>query len=200
MSLLLSTGAFASSLSGAGGPGMVLLTPTSISHTGTSATVGANGQITFSAVSVLSINGVFTADFDNYVFVCQANANTSTNFDIRFRASGSDNSTANSYVAQRIDITSATLDGNRTTSNVANLTGIGSTGRSGLVTTVYGPFLAQPTVFRCVAACNEGGNAYMIHTAGTHNQSTSYDGFTISNPSSPARLITGTMTIYGVRS
>lgn len=181
-------------------PGMVLIKPTSIAHSGTSASIGENGQVAFTAVSSLSLNGVFSADFDNYVLVCQAVANTSSNFDIRFRASGSDNSTANSYVAARTDITNTTVEAIRTTSNLANITGIGSFGRSGHVTTFYAPFLAQPTVFRTVAVYNEGGNAYMIETGGTHNQSVSYDGFTVSNPHSPARLFTGTMTIYGLRS
>ena len=50
-----------------GAPGMVLLKPTSIAHSGTSASIGANGQVTFTAVTSLSLNGVFSADFDNFL-------------------------------------------------------------------------------------------------------------------------------------
>ena len=179
-------------------PGMVLLTPTSIAHSGTSASIGANGQVTFTAVTSLSLNGVFSATYDNYVIAYQAVSSTNTNFDIRFRVSGSDNSTANSYVVERLDATSTTVEAARTTSNIANLSSIGSSGRSGGTVALYGPFLTQPTAFRTVTPYNENGNAYLIDAAGTHNQSTSYDGFTLTTTS--PRTITGTLTVYGIRS
>lgn len=111
MSLLLSTGAFASSLSGAA-PGMVLMKPTSIAHSGTSATLGANGQVTFSGVSTLNVNGVFTADFDNYIIslrgIWDGSGGISAN--LTLRASGTDESGSN-YARQRLLASNTSVTG-----------------------------------------------------------------------------------------
>ena len=65
--------------------GMVLMKPTSIAHSGTSATLGANGQVTFTAVTSLSLNGCFTAGFDNYVVSVRGTSSTNTNLYYRLR-------------------------------------------------------------------------------------------------------------------
>ena len=196
MTLFRGYGFFASSLSGAA-PGMVLIKPTSIAHSGTSATLGANGQVTFSAVTSLSLNGCFTADFDNYVISVRGVCNTS-NVDVRvrMRASGTDNTTANSYTHQRIQASSTTVNAQRVTEDSAIVSGIGSEQRSGFWLNLYGPFLAQPTAGRGVMVDGTSG-ARILEYAFTHNQSTSYDGFTM-YPG--ANNISGALQVYGVRS
>jgi hypothetical protein len=178
-------------------PGMVLLTPTSIAHSGTSASIGTNGQVTFTAVTSLSLNGVFSATYDNYVIVTRFTNTAAANHNqFRLRASGSDNSTANSYVHQRLESSSTTVAGSRTTSNLTFLSRESATDPSGIYTHVYGPFLAQPTALRTVDASARLG-AYITEIASTHNQSTSYDGFTVFPD---AGSITGAVQVYGVRS
>jgi hypothetical protein len=174
---------------------MVLMNPTSIAYSGTSATLGANGQVTFSAVTSLSLNGCFTADFDNYVVSLRWQPSTAEGFNVRLRAAGTDNTTASSYVSQRLDASSTTVGANRLTNNYWFNTYSGSTNPAGNVLNLYGPFLAQPTAIRGVSVATVS-SASIEDYAGTHNQSTSYDGMTIYSSAS----LTGAVQVYGVRS
>lgn len=196
MTLYHSTGIIAASGGAAAKPGMVLLTPTSIAHSGTSASIGANGQVTFTAVTSLSLNGVFSAAYDNYVIAMQMSCSGNDNYYYRMRASGTDNTTASSYVSQYIYAGSTTVGAGRDTQNYASISYMSSTARNGTQLLVYGPFLTQPTAARSIAVSGFS-SAYMDERASTHNQSTSYDGITIFLGSTN---MTGTLTVYGVRS
>lgn len=177
--------------------GMVLLTPTSIAHSGTSASIGANGQVTFTAVTSLSLNGVFTGTYDNYVLVLECVIATSgQNLSYRLRSSGTDATTSN-YVRQYLQANGVSVDAGRDTAqNVAKLGFLNTTLKNGIYATIYGPFLTQPTASRSngVSSLN---SALLREEASTHSLSASYDGITIIPD---ANNITGTVSIYGVRS
>ena len=198
MSLLFSTGVIAASGLGGAAPGMVLLTPTSITHAGTSASVGANGQVTFTAVTSLSLNGVFDSTYDNYLVVIQHNASGTDFQSVRMRVSGTDNTTASSYVSQRLDASGTTVAAARETQSYARGPGLSSAERSGYQLYFYGPNLTQPTAARLVSVwgLNSG---YIRDVAFTHNQSTAYDGFTLYTNSGSVTA-TGALQVYGVRS
>lgn len=178
-------------------PGMVLIKPTSISHSGTSATLGENGQVTFNAVTSLSLNGVFTADFDNYTIVVRdvmASGDNWTN--LRLRLSGTD-ATASNYSWQEVSANNTAVTAQRFTSAGQIVTGFTSaTQRSGHFVNVFGPFLSQPTAARSVVV-NGRSSAEINDRAGTHSLSTSYDGFTFFPSSSN---ISGALAVYGIRS
>jgi hypothetical protein len=200
VTLFHALGPFASSGGVTAAPGMVLVSPTSITHSGTSATLGANGQVTFTAVTSLSLNGVFTADFDNYVvsvrYVAANGSGGGDGTNLRWRAAGSDDSTASSYVRQALVARSTSVVGVRATDNKMQIGFVSDQQRSGEVFFFYGPYLAQPTAARSNGAQGrDGGSIYEL--AGTHNQSTSYDGFTFF-PN--AGDMTGALQVYGVRS
>ena len=196
MSLLFSTGVIAASGLGGAAPGMVLLTPTSITHSGTSASIGANGQVTFTAVTSLSLNGVFSADFDNYVVSYRGTSSTAPSLDSRLRASGTDASGSN-YTYQRLLASSTTVAAARTSSTSVLRLGESENGNeNGHTVFIYGPFLAQPTAARSVTMHAESG-ARISDYAGTHSLSTSYDGITIFPTGGN---LTGKLQVYGVRS
>ena len=197
MTLYHLTGIIAASGGAAAKPGMVLLAPTSIAHSGTSASIGANGQVTFTAVTSLSLNGVFSAAYDNYVISARTHTSDGTDIRIRFRVAGTDNSTASSYVRQRIQANSTTVDAVRVTSDLASISNSQNTQRSGFTAALYGPFLAQPTALRSVTV-QDTSSAFLADYAVTHNQSTSYDGFTLLTTS--PETMTGALQVYGVRS
>jgi hypothetical protein len=175
--------------------GMVLLSPTSIAFSGTSASIGANGQVTFTAVTSLSLNGVFTSAYDNYLMAIAAQTVSGDTFaNFRLRVSGSDASGSN-YTRQRIYATSTTVAASRESSQ--DLTYIGyfnSTSMNGTTVHVYGPALAQPTAIRNTSISSTS-SAYLIDIASTHSLSTAYDGFTITSGS-----MTGKLAVYGIRS
>jgi len=196
MSLLLSTGAFASSLSAAAAPGMVLVSPTSITHSGTSASLGANGQVTFSAVTSLSLNGCFTADFDNYVVSVRDVGSNNLVIRSRLRTGGSDAS-GSDYTVQLLEVYSTTVSPARLTSQTSAVVGATDPdARSGDWLMIYGPFLAQPTAMRNNNVYGDS-NARLTDAASTHSLSTSYDGITLFLVSGD---MTGALQVYGVRS
>lgn len=176
--------------------GMVLLTPTSIAHSGTSASIGANGQVTFTTVTALSLNGVFTADFDNYMVSLRCSVASNTNDVIRLRASGT-NATGSNYTFQYLYADSTSVVGGRSSSTSYWYGGnpASAIAQNGRMINFYGPYLAQPTAMRTVEV-NAFGSAMLYDVAGTHSLSSSYDGFTLDWGVNT----TGTLQVYGIRS
>lgn len=191
MKLLSGFGIISSSLPK---PGMVLLKPTSIANSGGSASVGTNGQVTFSAVTSISLNGVFSATYDNYVIAISWKPSINEGFLLRLRASGTDNTTASSYVSQGLYASSTSISASRMTNTYWFSTYSQTSLPAANILNIYGPFLAQPTAIRGVSAATVS-SASMEDYAGTHNQSTSYDGITIYSPAA----LTGKLTVYGIR-
>lgn len=174
-----------------------LITPTSVAKTGTgsTATINTNGSVTFSSCETLSLNGVFTADYDNYIIIMRHRHDSATNGPAvyaRLRSSGTDSTTGYTWQFVFADSTAAT--GLRsTTEGYARIGMTDNTLRSGLVAWIYGPFLAQPTAFRNVSVTGYA-NAALIDYATTHSASTSYDGITFSTGLGP---FGGLVCVYG---
>lgn len=188
------TGAAAAEVLG----GMVLMTPTSIASTGTgnSSSIGVNGSVTFSSCETLSLNGVFTSQYDNYMIQMRYVSDTiGKDLRARLRASGTDDSTTSSYIHQRLTASSTTVSAARTTTNTFQIGNSDSTLRSGVALYLYGPFLVQPTAVRSVTVGGEG-NAIITDYAATHNQSVSYDGLTLF---ASTGLLTGLVSVYGLK-
>lgn len=171
--------------------GLKLIVPSSVAGSGVS--VSASGKITFTAATSISINGCFSSAYDNYLAVFSFTGNGSGNVGMRMRLSGTDATGASDYTMQYIYVDNTTILAARQTADVASCATRATT-KSGTHMYFYGPYLAQPTAFRTVqvAPFNTVG---IEDRAATHNQSTSYDGWTMYPY---AGNITGTMTIYGL--
>jgi len=180
----------------------ILIEPTSIAYTGTSATIGANGSVTFTACSSLSLNGVFTADYDNYLMVARwvgVNAPSAV-MKYRLRASGTDASAAN-YTEQYIIASSTSVSAARGTSQTAIRVANISPGQDqGEIMYLYGPFLSQPTAARNVSVWpyDTTNDPTMMDVANTHSLSTSYDGVTFLCEGA-GNNFSGRVTVYGMR-
>lgn len=176
--------------------GLYLIKPTSIVSTGTgnSSSINTNGSVTFSTCQTLSLNGVFSADYDNYMIVMRHTSSGSTEITFKLRSAGTDNSTANSYVFELLSASGTTIFANRYT-QTPSLNQSRNVQRAGFVANFYGPFLSQPTAYRTVTI-NDDASARIYDGAGTHNQSTSYDGLTIFADSGLS--ITGLVGVYGM--
>lgn len=173
--------------------GLKLITPSSVTSTGSgnSASASPTGKIIFSSCDTISVNDVFSASYDNYLIVCRVSLTSGATVSLRMRSSGSDDSGSN-YSWQRLLATSTTVSGLRSSSDNRGPVGSGQT-ESGFHGYIYGPYLAQPTVWRGVTAV--GRDTIRIDDfATTHSLSTSYTGFTVLQ-NEPA---TGSMTIYGL--
>ena len=177
--------------------GLKLIVPSSVAGSGVS--VSASGKVTFTAATSVSVNGVFDSTYDNYLIVISNKYNTDQQlFSMRLRASGTDNTTANSYVDQRLQANGATVDaaGGRYTGDQTFINSMGSN-QSGCHVYVYGPYLTQPTAGRSVGVSGLSG-ALIHENAWTHNQSTAYDGFTVFPLAGFGLTTTGSLTIYGL--
>jgi hypothetical protein len=173
--------------------GLVVMTPSSIAYSGTSASINADGSVVFSACTSLSLNGVFTGDYDNYMVTMRAVGNTPSDARLRMRVSGTDNSTASSYVMQYLEGSGTSVAGARSTTDSAAVFTTSNTQRDGMLLYIFGPYLSQPTAMRTAGVMGYQ-NAYIQDKAATHNQSTSYDGFTLFHNSNN---MTGLLTVFG---
>jgi len=177
----------------AAGDGLVSMTPTSIAAGVGTASINADGGVDFTAVTELSLNGVFTSDHDNYF--CQVFYTVTINdvsFTFRLRVGGSDNSTASSYTSQSLNAFSTTRSGGRSSGTSGQIGVSGTSQGNARAMHFYGPALAQPTAVRFVSVSGE--SVGIGENAVTHNQSTAYDGFTLFLGSG---TMTGNIHVFG---
>ena len=173
--------------------GLKLIVPTSVAGSGVS--VSASGKVTFTAATSVSVNGCFTATYDNYLIVCRLIGVTGGHdLRMRVRLSGTD-ATGSNYTWQQLLASDTSVTGVRNTNlDYARINSGGTGGYSGTHVYVYGPNLAQPTAWRSVTF--DATSTARIHDhAVTHSLSTAYDGFTFLLS---ANSITGALTVYGL--
>jgi hypothetical protein len=167
--------------------------------TGVTGPTGPNPGLTlinttsFTGVSSQSINDVFSATYQNYKVLFTGTASTNINIDLRLRVGGADNSTASSYVGQYLQANSTTVTAVRATSTSILLGVYSDSQRSSLDINLFYPFTATPTNLSALSSSGESG-ALLRQTVGTHNQSTSYTGFTLLASSG---TITGEISVFG---
>lgn len=172
------------------GSGLNLISATSIANSGGTAT-RTGGQVTFSGVTSVSLNGVFSATYDAYRVVLNVSASAGTAASIRLRAAGTDASGSNygrfGYVG---GATNANVNGTGESSWVtySDLPGF-------LTIDLYGPFLS--TVTRGFMNALESNDTRGLMQGLTHSLTTSYDGLTITRTGGTAT--TGTIRVYGYK-
>lgn len=148
----------------------------------------------FSAVSSVSLNGCFSATYQNYRVMLYTVASGSLNLRWRFRVSGADNSNS-SYERQ-------SLEGNSTTAGASRATGQDHHNLGDPSTTDYGahvfdiwrPFDASATAMTNVELRRAGPVLRLDNLQFT--AATSFDGFTIYTS---ANNITGKVRVYGYK-
>lgn len=178
-----------------------LVRPSSVvaAGSGSSASIVGLGSVDFSAVTSLSLNGVFSAEYDNYMIVCRGiNTSASSGFDFRLR-SGSTDENGSNYTIQRVDAQNTTIGAGRATISYARFFNLDTTYRAGSVGFLYGPYLAQPTAGRTVSAPGNAGTVWIRDWAVTHSLSTSYDGITFSDSFDGTSTASGNIAVYGLR-
>jgi hypothetical protein len=196
--LLVGTGADAVGRLAVGTDGQLL----SAASGETSGLKWANGGLTliktetFSAVSSVNVNNVFSATYDYYRILI--NFTTSTNGDamsMRLRLSGTDNSGANTYKTQEVEAASTTIEGTRRSLDNF-LLGAGSNVADSVSTSIIDLFnvsLASPTGFQ-TQNFSALSNGFIRDVKGFHTVSTAYDGFTFITSTG---TMSGKLRVYG---
>lgn len=182
--------------------GLVIMKPTSISSVGGTSSIGADGKVTYSLCSSISLNGVFTSSYDNYLISSNTigASDAVTLLYARWRAAGVDSASANTYVLQLLGFSDISLSGGRFTNQTNFEFGYcGINARVGQTLHIFGPALTQPTVNIVRSVNTNPANNFFMDVrdyAYTHNLNTSYDGFTLYSPIT-ARLFSGNFYVYG---
>lgn len=176
------------------GSGLNIMTATSIANSGGTAT-RTNGQVTFSGVSSVSLNGVFTSTYDNYRIMLYITGSTTAVIQSRLRASGTDASGAN-YTFQELKAESTTVSGARSTSQTFAQLGYAGTAEPNVFAVdVFRPQLAAVTGMRSTAVYGYLG-ATIWDFAASHSLTTAYDGISIIPNTG---TISGTIRVYGYK-
>ena len=177
--------------------GLTLLTPTSIANTSGTASIGANGTITFSAVSNVSLNGIFSATYANYrVVLGIASSGGAAGTRFRFRSSGTDNTGSNYYVAAvSKDSSLSTINNENADPTTSYRIGTGGNNFSAMSLEVYNPFASDYTSMHSLTgALTNTNESHWFTGGGGFSGTTSFDGITFFLDSG---TLTGTVSVYG---
>jgi hypothetical protein len=151
------------------------------------------GSVEFSACTSLSLNGVFSSDFDNYLVSISFGTTVETGLSYRLRTSGVDASGSN-YVNQLLSLQGTTISASRVTENLGRMNNCQNGARSGCAAFFYAPFLSSPTAIRIVGSGGNNGASFQEY-ATSHSLSVQYDGLTvIPNGGS----LSGNISVYGM--
>lgn len=177
--------------------GLKNVVPTSINVGSGSASYNANGTVTFTGATSISLNNVFSSTYNNYkiVFTCDSIPSGTTNANFRFRASGTDYSTG-SYsrmVTVVYDGGTTTAAGQAAQTQFQMLAlNVGNTAMA--IMDINSPNIAvrKQILFSGSGQSSTGVSSYS--GSGWLNNAGTYDGFTIYTGTG---TFTGSITVYG---
>jgi hypothetical protein len=177
----------------AAGGGLTKIIPTSTANTGGTVST-SGGVVTATTVDSLSLNGVFSATYVNYLIVYNeftSSGNSQTY--MRLRVSGTDNTTASSYLMAGLrNGYTYTVSGYSDTASYWTINvEQGSTYKTGQSIFIASPNVAVNTTYSSLYVGRDNAG----YVGGVHNQNTAYDGFTV-YPSSGT--ISGIFRVYGI--
>ena len=171
------------------------ITPTSVAGTGVA--IGSGGRVIFTAATAVSINGCFSASYDNYlIHITGTSQSVAGSWQLRVRGGGSDLAGA-VYDAQQIQANGTTLATSNPVATTLWTLNVNTLGTEGMSTiTLDGPFLPRATFIDSDTYIRNPANGASIKAdiGGAVRNTNSYDGFTMLVSTG---TITGSLRIYG---
>ena len=179
--------------------GLKNVVPTSISVGSGSATTNANGTVTFSGATSISLNDIFSSTYTNYQFNLVLTSASVADADVRARLRLSGTDASSSYYE------GGTLQGAAVLSAVNNLNitnwDLGRThsatdpnAHASISFKVFQPSQARPTTYHTESISWNNSNIVTFRFSGFHTTLTSYTGITIFPGSG---TFGGTLSVYG---
>jgi len=173
-------------------PALTIVAPTTTANTGGTVTV-SGGRVTVAGSSSVSLNGVFTSTYHNYVILfdtVELSVASSVSIGLRLRAAGSDTSTSTYYAGQIYGtyLGSAGGSANNGVAQFPILTAQ-STKRQMAKIEVFSPQAATITTIHSLGIAFDAQSNY----AGYQDGATQYDGFTLFVAS---QNFSGNITVY----
>jgi hypothetical protein len=172
--------------------GLVPLVPSSVTLSGGNSTVSALGKVTFTAVTTVTLNGVFSSAFDNYLVKFSSAHSAGATLYARLAVAGTANATANYSTTQMSSQNGTSAGGSSNAASYFSLGFVPTSNRTGNYDlTVFNPARADFTTVGSVGAYA----ATMYNTRGQLAATTVMDG--IAFGTTTAGSLTGTVTVYG---
>jgi hypothetical protein len=180
------------------GAGLVPVVPTSVVVAAGSASVGAQGLVTFTSATNVNLNGVFTSSFQNYKILFETETSAVPGSTFRLRASGTDASGATDYAWYGYRAISwsgaAGLNGSTGTSSWVVWDTNSGAHVNAMIMDIMRPAEAQKTKMISTGyTFPAGGSIGASYYSGHHKLSTAYDGISFINTAA----FTGTMQVLG---
>lgn len=173
--------------------GLVPITPTSLANTGGSAST--TGYVTtFTTVSSLSLNGVFTSSFSQYRILFRYTATNATYQNFRLRSGGTD-VTSTTYNMQQLIVGSTTILGNRGLLNTGQIVQTAASSIVAGTMDLFSPQIAEAKMAKGNFVTSKSG----LETWNTDlhmSDTTARDSMTWYTD---AGTITGTVAVYGYK-
>lgn len=165
--------------------------------TASTGTINADGSVTFSALTSIALDGIFTTEFPRYKVFFEITALSAlSSLFLNFRTAGVTNTTAVYQTTRDYGsggTTNAVSSANQTRLEVA---GASSTAHDGELT-IFGPTGTTLTRVAGITTSITSGNVPIpAQTAGFFNGTTAFSGLQLSPTSG---TITGRLTVYGVK-
>ena len=185
--------------------GLSLITPTSITATGGTGSIGTNGVVTFTSCTAISLNGCFSSSYDNYkVVITKLTSAGNANVSFRFRSNGTDNSGGDyKFHYQGVYGSSGTTfsGGSNGTSSISNMLYLLNTSDGGAAyigLEVTNPFPSTTTAGTWETYAYQADTTVRVSKKGgfANTTQTSFDGFSLILDTSN---ITGSIQVYGYR-
>ena len=179
--------------------GLVPISPSSVVAAGAGSSASANdlGKVTFATATSVSLNDVFSNDYQKYRVVWRVNTTTSAFIQMRLRVSGSDVSTSSYNTAglavRNTGATFTTVASLGTAFNIASANTPGQ-GRASGVLDLDSPFVVTQTTMVGNALGHDGTSIFGFSAGFQHVTSASYTGFSLL---AGAGTILGEVQVFG---
>lgn len=172
--------------------GLVPIIAPTVNYSGGTATANSLGTITYTGVSSISLNSVFTSAYTSYKIICEHVLSSDTGLMLRLRTSGTDNTSGvyNNHHA----FWGTGGSGSNIIQNSTTFGGLfGHRTQRGMYE-IIDPQQASRTVATFFGAAENGSGGSEQHTSSVvHKSNTQFDGFTLY----PAGgTFTGTLTVF----
>ena len=183
--------------------GLVQIVPSSVVVGSGSGSSDANGKVTFTSVSSVSLNDVFSSTYSNYLILVKSTCTSATQLSLRMRVSGTDlTSSSYMYGGAYVQFTGSSAVGgeNSSTTTSAGFNILDVDGNPGYARVqMFDPFATEQTGLIYDQVFNSGGSrntGYWESFSGLTTVTTSYTGFTLL----PATgNVSGTISVFAYR-
>ena len=146
---------------------------------------------TFSDVSSVALNNVFSSKYDNYRLMLRASSDGNKNVQYQLRVGGFDNEES-TYRQQRFGANNGTILTNQMNTSTPAFGDLGN-GISIVVCEISGPFLPQTTSLVSSGNYNTDSIVHAMNYYGSHETAASFDGIKMFISTS----MSGSVSIYG---